>query len=419
MKSRKGITLIALVITIIVLLILAGVSISLVIGDNGVLTQATNAVSENRKATAKEDVELAWAGATSKYWEDWANNSATVADLDFYQDELESKETSGGIITSVSEGEDEGTYEIGYTANDQGKDYEFLIDENGKATELSTEIAVEITPNGSSSSLMSNNTTQGQIAALYGQPISYTPTNKLTNIATSNTWRIFYIDTEGIFGNKGEVFLRMDHDGNRKGMYEVNTNSTITSTSKELKRMAKLNPLWADGSKTVEIKSSWQCSKDISYLYDEDVWGIYANQTYAKYAIGGVPAEVWVESYNSFKTNRLSQTTLLDRSFTGNGYQFGNPASNCYGVSNLSGSNQMYCPSSQEYFWLASPGNYNDGRYICMINGWHGCVGMSPTYFQNSCCFCPMVSLKSTESSGYEIVWDTSTNQYKFQEKTN
>ena len=40
-KSSKGITLIALVITIIVLLILAGVSIAMLTGDNGILTQAT------------------------------------------------------------------------------------------------------------------------------------------------------------------------------------------------------------------------------------------------------------------------------------------------------------------------------------------------------------------------------------------
>ena len=49
MKKQNGITLIALVITIIVLLILAGVTISLVIGDNGILTQATLAVKENKK----------------------------------------------------------------------------------------------------------------------------------------------------------------------------------------------------------------------------------------------------------------------------------------------------------------------------------------------------------------------------------
>ena len=39
-KSKNGITLIALVITIIVLLILAGVTIATLTGDNGILTKA-------------------------------------------------------------------------------------------------------------------------------------------------------------------------------------------------------------------------------------------------------------------------------------------------------------------------------------------------------------------------------------------
>ena len=43
MKKQKGITLIALVVTIIVLLILAGVSIATLTGDNGILTRASNA----------------------------------------------------------------------------------------------------------------------------------------------------------------------------------------------------------------------------------------------------------------------------------------------------------------------------------------------------------------------------------------
>jgi len=46
-------------ITIIVLLILAGVSISLVVGDNGVLTQAQNSSKETEVAKAKEAVETA------------------------------------------------------------------------------------------------------------------------------------------------------------------------------------------------------------------------------------------------------------------------------------------------------------------------------------------------------------------------
>ena len=50
-KSQKGITLIALIITIIVLLILAGVSIATLTGENGILTQAGTAKKENKKAS--------------------------------------------------------------------------------------------------------------------------------------------------------------------------------------------------------------------------------------------------------------------------------------------------------------------------------------------------------------------------------
>ena len=59
MKNQKGITLIALVITIIVLLILAGVSIAMLTGPNGLLTRANDAKSDTAKAGVKEKVELA------------------------------------------------------------------------------------------------------------------------------------------------------------------------------------------------------------------------------------------------------------------------------------------------------------------------------------------------------------------------
>ena len=60
LKSTKGITLIALVITIIVLLILAGVSIAMLTGENGILTQAQNAKKETSIAEEKELIALAY-----------------------------------------------------------------------------------------------------------------------------------------------------------------------------------------------------------------------------------------------------------------------------------------------------------------------------------------------------------------------
>ena len=56
-KTNKGITLIALVITIIVLLILAGVTIAMITGENGILTKTTEAKNKTAEAAAKEKVQ--------------------------------------------------------------------------------------------------------------------------------------------------------------------------------------------------------------------------------------------------------------------------------------------------------------------------------------------------------------------------
>ena len=58
-KKNNGITLIALVITIIVLLILAGVTIATLTGENGILTRASEASEQTKKANIEEQVKLA------------------------------------------------------------------------------------------------------------------------------------------------------------------------------------------------------------------------------------------------------------------------------------------------------------------------------------------------------------------------
>lgn len=58
LKGQKGITLVALVVTIIVLIILAGVSIALVLGDNGIVSKSKQAANEYRTAANLEDQQL-------------------------------------------------------------------------------------------------------------------------------------------------------------------------------------------------------------------------------------------------------------------------------------------------------------------------------------------------------------------------
>ena len=67
MKKEKGITLIALVITIIVLLILAGVTIATLTGDNGILTRANEAKEVTEEAGANEKVQMEVAGSFDEH----------------------------------------------------------------------------------------------------------------------------------------------------------------------------------------------------------------------------------------------------------------------------------------------------------------------------------------------------------------
>ena len=58
LKSREGITLIALVITIIILIILASISIAMILRNNGLLNKAQTASDETKKSQATETMNL-------------------------------------------------------------------------------------------------------------------------------------------------------------------------------------------------------------------------------------------------------------------------------------------------------------------------------------------------------------------------
>ena len=109
---ERGITLIALVITIIVLLILAGVSISALGGENGILKNAAESREESDKSSALEEVKIEALGAFG--------NNAKV-DMDILKTRLE--ENLGATVTPFGEN---------LIAKHKG--YSFLIDKNGDVT---------------------------------------------------------------------------------------------------------------------------------------------------------------------------------------------------------------------------------------------------------------------------------------------
>ena len=122
-KRNKGITLIALVVTIIVLLILAGISISMLTGQNGILNRASEAKSKNGTAQNGDLVKLSTMDALSQ-------GLGTITDAN--------------LKTALNNNIGEGKYEItgdatnGWTVTVDGKDYRVeatgIVNGNGRST---------------------------------------------------------------------------------------------------------------------------------------------------------------------------------------------------------------------------------------------------------------------------------------------
>ena len=155
LKTERGITLMALVISIIVLLILAGVSVNAIIGENGILKRASGAVESNRDGTAEQDVSMAWASAITEYWQEWAKNPSKKKSDFFTQENLNKYLKGSGKIVSVVRNED-GTYEVKYQADDQKTLYRYKIDENGNITFLGKETVEESIINGNPGLYLAN-----------------------------------------------------------------------------------------------------------------------------------------------------------------------------------------------------------------------------------------------------------------------
>ena len=85
MKNNvKGITLVSMVITIIVMLILAGVSISMVVGDNGVLTRASQGSVKTNLSSVESDIGLSITSNQTEYFARFSESAAMAGKKETY-----------------------------------------------------------------------------------------------------------------------------------------------------------------------------------------------------------------------------------------------------------------------------------------------------------------------------------------------
>ena len=99
MRNQKGITLIALVITIIVLLILAGVSIAMLTGENGLLNRANNAKKATVEAEAVERINLTLNAIKAEIYAEQVSDD-TWAPVTTTDGTSTAKESIGKVLTN-------------------------------------------------------------------------------------------------------------------------------------------------------------------------------------------------------------------------------------------------------------------------------------------------------------------------------
>ena len=387
MKKQNGITLIALVITIIVLLILAGVSISLIVGDNGILNQASTSVVKTREAEAKDEVSMAWAGMETDYLAEWTNNTGLVKDTSYINGKLSKYlEGTGEIVEGTFKYEND-TYTFTYKPDDDDLSYEMTISVNGKVN-IVGDPSISEEP-GESDSPEEGATVLSEItAANYGDYVNYNKdlglTLKLEGESTppKTDWRIFYKDTE-----QDRVYLiAADYVPNTSSLLKASQAGMTANgdyslywdiAPSTLSAVSRQDSIFGITESSYKLNSEYENSKCVSMLLDTAHWDKFVDTSVADFAIGGPTVEMFAKSWKA-KSNEEITYTINSR-----GYRImeWSPTKNIGNVENLYFPSHTNQPGSEDVtaYWLASP--YDDMTdWILAVWSNNGYKGISYYY---------------------------------------
>lgn len=142
MKNKRGITLIALILTVIVMLILAAVSFDALMGDNGIVTQAMKASENTNRESAKDELLLAWSAGMARFNEDLAAGKTTEKEKYTYFTMAKLNEYLGtaGVVKGLKYDSESSEYTIVYTSKASGKSYQFKISSSGNLEVLKSDV---------------------------------------------------------------------------------------------------------------------------------------------------------------------------------------------------------------------------------------------------------------------------------------
>lgn len=299
-KNQKAITLIALIITIIVLLILAGVAISALGGNDGLLAKVEKAKIEQMKAEAKENIELAIIDIQTQ--EIYKGTDVTLQTLNDKLNEVDNRIEP----QDYTEGD---TELIGlYTVNNNTK-LSFEIDENlnviiGEVAKEVKTFPITVTEIETTSLRVT-----GNVSSLETPAVRYTyvaETSISNQIKFENITDTSYTVTDLEPGTEYKVYmLAYDNAGNEtKSKIETVTTKSMPDGTKE-GAITFSSITWTSGKAGVTISTN-----ETSYYIEYQVNGTEGTWTKASTAGASV-------TLNNLNNNDVINARLTDGTYSG------------------------------------------------------------------------------------------------------
>lgn len=371
--NEKGITLVALIITIIVLIILAAVTIvsfknSNLIGTaiNGtinyanaqadeaykseelakMLDEAVLKISQNRKGDSEGNEEplvdkiKSAVSVIPEKMKIKINVSSAISAMGINQIQYKVTPAEGvtGAEGTINLGESaeiitttQGAYTVKITATDNSGN---VIELDPQTIETSEKLSL-----ASVKSLINASNQKNYI----GEEVSY---------SIDGTWRIFYFDETGEdFGTPNTLYIKRDYDDN---LQDPGYQPDYNPTEESLNIMKKMNPQWTNSTNCTDTLNINE--RTSAYFCDQDQWASYKAEG-ATLVLGTPSLEMFMKSYNIFHED---DDALICEIGNENGYKMGAYGTYDYngeelGYITIGGSVQSHPMYLGGYFYIASP----------------------------------------------------------------
>lgn len=305
-KNMNGITLISLVITIIIMLILAGITISLALGKNGIIQRAKESIQITTKKQEMEYLSLAYNACKLNMLSNNKQSNDAIFAENFEKEVCKYKEAkvvtdSDGISLDVTFIKTKNEYVVNQDATIVEKGKKVANNDITNNIKIKTFEKMDIT-------------IDDDIVSYYGTAVEYK-----ANDTDTGTYRIFYYDKNGDFGEPNTLYLKRDLDKRdldvtkkelvtlKNGEYEIIDG--YEGSADAVKNFKNINPQMKNDKYPLRSSDEFEMQdynnfnlayKLSTYLSDKNVFSNYVNSDIANYSYGAPSIEMYLASMKQY-----------------------------------------------------------------------------------------------------------------------